>query len=74
MKEFQETNKKNQDCQLKSWHEDSHKKDCKLLEHSDVRNLLNFEWHKFNGQVGFPLPAGQEVSENLAEKMDTMAL
>ena len=44
-----------------------------MLQHSDVRSVIEFAWHKFEGQVSFPLPVAEETSEDRAEKVETIA-
>ena len=45
-----------------------------MLQHSDVRSVLEFEWHTFEGQVSFPLPVGKGDSEDVAEKVEMLAV
>lgn len=44
-----------------------------MLQHSDVRSMLEFAWHKFEGQVSFPLPMAGGAGEDRAEKVEILA-
>ncbi|RDA85398.1 hypothetical protein CP532_1949 [Ophiocordyceps camponoti-leonardi (nom. inval.)] len=47
----------NKKCQMTAWFEKSHKKDCKLLQDSDLRSLLFLDWDKFDTFHQFCTPA-----------------
>lgn len=44
-----------------------------MLQHSDVRSVLEFAWHKFEGQVSFPLPVVEGAGEDRTEGVEVLA-